>query len=105
MAGTKEPVPGTYQHYKGALYEVIGVAEDTETAARYVVYEALGVSENLTDDPGEPNPLGRKVVRNGAKGALSVCSVARFTELVDGGRDGGGGRVPRFKLVSARPRR
>ena len=102
MAGEPqhEPVAGTYQHYKGALYEVLGVAEDPETGQRWVVYRSLGVTENLVDAPGEPGRLGRRVVHNNTAGALAVCSVARFTEQVDGGEFAGGKRVPRFRLVS-----
>ena len=33
--------PGKYRHYKGKEYEVIGVAEHTETQENLVVYRAL----------------------------------------------------------------
>src|SRR5262245_60971450 len=30
----KDPVKGTYQHFKGAFYEVLGIAEEPETGSR-----------------------------------------------------------------------
>lgn len=33
--------PGRYRHYKGNAYEVIGVAEHSETEEKMVVYRAL----------------------------------------------------------------
>ena len=33
--------PGTYRHYKGGLYEVLGVARHSETEELMVVYRAL----------------------------------------------------------------
>lgn len=33
--------PGLYQHYKGAHYEVLGVAKHSETEQELVVYRAL----------------------------------------------------------------
>lgn len=33
--------PGKYQHYKGKMYEVIGVAHHSETMQELVVYKAL----------------------------------------------------------------
>jgi hypothetical protein len=96
----KTPVAGTYQSYKGDFYEVLGVADEPQTGAKFVVYQSLGITENLTDE--DPGPvLGHRVVRNGSKGALAVASVERFTELVDGGGASGGKKVPRFRLVSA----
>jgi hypothetical protein len=38
----KVPVKGTYQHYKGAFYEVLGIAEEPDTGSRYVVYQCAG---------------------------------------------------------------
>jgi hypothetical protein len=35
------PEPGRYCHYKGGLYEVLGVARHSETAEELVVYRAL----------------------------------------------------------------
>lgn len=35
------PLRGTYQHYKGPLYKVIGVCRHTETEEELVVYQSL----------------------------------------------------------------
>jgi hypothetical protein len=36
-----EPLPGKYRHYKGGLYEVLGVARHSETHEELVVYRPL----------------------------------------------------------------
>ncbi|TVM05432.1 MAG: DUF1653 domain-containing protein [Halomonas sp.] len=35
------PAPGIYRHYKGALYEVLGTAQHSESEESLVVYRAL----------------------------------------------------------------
>jgi hypothetical protein len=61
--------PGAYRHYKGGLYEVLGVARHSETEERLVVYRALS-----------------------GDGGLWVRPLAMFQETVTvDGRD-----VPRF---------
>jgi hypothetical protein len=98
-----EPAPGMYQHFKGGFYEVLGVADHAETGKRLVVYRSLGLMEVLVpDDPANDFHPGAKVVRTATKGALSVSSVERFTELVDG-KEYHSGRVPRFRPVTTVP--
>ena len=100
----RAPRRGTYQHYKGAFYEVLGIAEDPETARKWVVYESLGITEDwLAAKEGEEEAdkvPGPRVVKNPSKGALAVCTLERFTQEVDGGDYWGGRRVPRFRLIS-----
>jgi len=66
---------GTYKHYKGKYYEVIGVARHSETLEDLVVYYCL-----------YPNP----------KGQLKVRPLKMFQEkvLVDGKK------VSRFEYVN-----
>lgn len=69
---------GTYQHYKGNLYEVITTATHSETLEPMVVYKAL----YDTPDFG--------------CGAIWVRPLSMFEEIVNYQ----GNSVPRFKLVS-----
>lgn len=64
--------PGKYRHFKGNLYEVIGVARHSETQEEMVVYRALYGEHGLWVRP-----------------------VAMWTEAVD--RDGYHG--PRFQYI------
>ena len=73
MSAQENPEPGVYEHFKGNRYEVIGVARDSETEERVVVYRPL----------------------YGERG-LWVRPLAMFVEHVE--RDGYSG--PRFVRVS-----
>ena len=64
--------PGTYRHFKGAEYEVIGVARHSETEEEHVVYRALY-----------------------GEGGLWVRPLSMWTEQVDRA----GYRGPRFQRV------
>jgi hypothetical protein len=90
-------VKGTWQHYKGDFYEVLGIAQDPTREGDFVVYQALGITEDLKREHEEP------VLRTGNKGALSICTIERFTELVGGGEYSGGRQVPRFRLIASHP--
>lgn len=69
--------PGKYQHYKGKLYQVIGVAHHSETLEEFVVYRALYDIEKF------------------GKNSLWVRPKKMFMEniIVDGKE------LPRFKFV------
>lgn len=41
QAPADAPEPGVYRHYKGSLYQVMGVARHSETEQWMVVYQAL----------------------------------------------------------------
>ena len=66
---------GKYQHYKGKLYEVIGVAKHSETLGEFVVYRALYNSPKF------------------GKNALWIRPKKMFLENVNGKK------VPRFKHI------
>ena len=69
--------PGKYQHYKGKFYEVIGVANHSETLEELVVYRALHDSKEF------------------GKNSLWVRPKKMFFEYVNVD----GKEVPRFKYV------
>lgn len=67
------PARGVYRHYKGNLYEVIGVVRHSEELAPYVLYRCLDNEGRFLDDTlwvrphamwSEPvNHLGTTVLR------------------------------------------
>ena len=67
---------GSYRHYKGNLYEVLGVARHSETDEEFVVYRALY-----------------------GTGGLWIRPKAMFLEMVE--KDGK--RIPRFAYVEPSP--
>lgn len=81
--------PGVYQHYKGDLYIVVGVARHHETGIEYVIYF-----------PVKPHGLD-KVVR------LNVRPLLGLTTDPDGWghrvRDENGHLIERFKLLHQLP--
>jgi hypothetical protein len=72
MDVARDVPPGRYRHYKGGLYEVLGVARHSETEEEFVVYRALY-----------------------GEGGLWVRPRAMFVEMVTVG----GAVVPRFRYV------
>ncbi|MBL4644570.1 MAG: DUF1653 domain-containing protein, partial [Candidatus Pacebacteria bacterium] len=49
--------PGKYQHFKGGEYEVIGVANHSETLEKLVLYRALYTSEKFGENALWARPL------------------------------------------------
>ena len=47
------PKPGIYQHYKGKLYQVIGISRHSETLDVFVVYQQLYADFGLWVRPAE----------------------------------------------------
>jgi hypothetical protein len=68
-------IPGTYQHYKGNLYQVVGLACHSESLQWHVIYKPLYEHKNMPD--------------------LWVRPYAMFVENIEVD----GQTVPRFKLV------
>lgn len=50
MTSAKIPL-GTYEHYKGKQYEVIGVGKHSETLEEFVIYRALYGEHDLWARP------------------------------------------------------
>ena len=73
---------GIYRHYKGNLYEVLGLARHSETQELMVVYQAL------YDSP----EFGRN--------ALWVRPISLFLEIVEVD----GEKKPRFNFISEVPK-
>src|SRR3989338_650890 len=72
-----EILQGIYRHYKGALYEVIGVGRHTETMEELVTYRDLEKSEEFGDNAlwSRPKTMFLESVR------IDGRDVPRFTYL------------------------
>ena len=66
--------PGKYKHYKGNLYQVLGIARHSETLEELVVYKALYQSEGKN---------------------LWVRPLQMFTETIEIN----GQQIPRFQFI------
>ena len=71
--------PGLYRHYKGKEYEVIGIAQHTETGEEVVVYQALFGDRELWVRPkdmflGTVEFDGREVPRFKRLGLIGTTS-------------------------------
>ena len=53
----KTIAPGTYRHYKGKDYEVIGIARHSETLEPLVIYRALYASKEFGKNALWARPL------------------------------------------------
>jgi len=73
---------GKYQHYKGKYYQVLGLALDTETRKKMVLYKCLYPVNNLPEEYGQE--------------PLFVRPYDNFTEEIEID----GKKVPRFKFVN-----
>lgn len=51
ILSTEEVKVGKYQHFKGAIYEVLGIAQHTETHEELIVYRALSEQQSLWTRP------------------------------------------------------
>lgn len=87
--GDKELPLGAYEHYKGGVYEVIGVANHSETLEKMVVYKH-GDGEHI-------RPTGLSISSSSLP-QLWVRPLAMFTELVEVN----GEKVPRFRYTGKR---
>ncbi|HYE60131.1 MAG TPA: DUF1653 domain-containing protein [Candidatus Kapabacteria bacterium] len=67
-------VPGTYRHYKGKEYEVIGIAKHSETLEDLVVYKPL-YEQSLADLWVRPLAMFQETVLVDGK------EISRFTKL------------------------
>ena len=72
---------GYYKHYKGPIYQVIGVALDTERNEAVVLYHACYPTPELTTDYGK-NPIFAR-------------PLSMFTEHIEHNN----ARVPRFNYL------
>lgn len=71
---------GIYKHYKGGLYEVLGIARHSETLEEFVLYKSLKEIKEFKEKPFFVRPKGmffEEVVVDNKK-------IKRFEFLGDG---------------------
>ncbi len=66
MSADTPPAPGTYRHFKGGRYEVLGTARHSETDEPLVLYRALHGEQGLWVRPLAA--WSERVVRDGYDG-------------------------------------
>lgn len=76
---------GKYRHYKGKYYHVVGLAQNTETREKMVIYKPLYPCPDLLEEYGN-----------------DPCFVRPFTMFTEN-IESVGKRVPRFEYVGELP--
>lgn len=70
--------PGKYKHYKGGLYQVIGLALHTETRETMVLYQALYDCPELAEVYGDHPLFVRPLSQFKVNVSVNGKKVARF---------------------------
>jgi hypothetical protein len=77
----KDIKPGLYEHYKGGMYRVIGVAKHSETQEPMVVYQALYGEGGLWVRPAAMFIEYVEVVTPGGNPPCNLNSTPRFKRI------------------------